>query len=121
MRKLIYGFGTFVFSSLILTSCGPSPDDYKTEEIKSNCDCLKIRGELTKQANEVLSAEEDKTKRKALQETEDYKMWSRKAQEIHMFCFKNFKDYFGDEKCAEYKEFHKEHDKNSELYQSDWD
>jgi hypothetical protein len=118
MKKSKLGFIVLLVG--LLYSCGPSPDDYTTENVKNNCDCLKVRGELTKYANEVLAAESDKVARKELQETDAYKQWTRKSEEIHQFCSKNFKDYFGDDKCPEYKSFHDEFEKSHELYQSDF-
>jgi hypothetical protein len=119
--RLYLKFALTVFIALTFTSCGPSPANYKTEDIKSTCDCLKMRGELTKHSNEFLASESDKEAQKALQDSEDYEQWTKKDEEIIQFCNKKYKDYFGDEKCPEYKTFHTEFERSHELYQSDWD
>ncbi len=39
---------------LVFVSCGPSPKDFKVEEIKSNCDCLRVRAEIIKNKSLIL-------------------------------------------------------------------
>ena len=106
---------------LVFVSCGPSPKDFKVEEIKSNCDCLRVRAEIFKNKSLILENVKDKSKRNELRESSEYEGWMKKDMEINNFCNKNFRGYFSDDKCNEFKVFFEEFDKSNELYRNDND
>jgi hypothetical protein len=119
MKKSKFGFIVLLVGSLY--SCGPSPDDYSTENIKSNCDCLKMRTELMKNANDVLEAESDVTKRKEVQKSDAYKQWTKKKFEIGGFCSKNFKSNLkDDQECPDFEAWKTESKRDKDLYQSEF-
>jgi hypothetical protein len=106
---------------LVFVSCGPSPKDFKVEEIKSNCDCLRVRAEIIKNKSLILVNVKDKSKRNELRESSEYEGWMKKDMEINNFCTKNFRGYFSDDKCNEFKVFFEEFNKSNELYRNDND
>jgi hypothetical protein len=116
---------TNYFLLMILLSfigCGPSPDDYKTESIKSVCDGVKMSTEILKITNDLLEAEPDATKRKEIQNSDDFKKWTKKKLEILSFCSNNFEyNILNMSKCNEYDELSKELKRNRELYQSEFE
>lgn len=62
MKKVFLIFLGGLSLSINITSCGPKPDDFKMENIKSACDCIKMKSDLLKITNDLLEAETDKTK-----------------------------------------------------------
>jgi hypothetical protein len=120
MKKLKTSYWGIICVSLILSSCGPSADDYTTENLKSTCDCVKMNTELQKNYNDLLEAEPDKAKRKELQESDKLREWTKKKMEIISYCSKNL-EYKLDAmtKCPEFEELSKELKRDHELYLSD--
>ena len=118
MKNVKTLIGAIVVASAVFTSCGPSPDDYKTENLKSTCDCVKMKTDLIKITNDMLESETDKSKRTELIETDDYKQWTKKKSEIGGFCSKNFSDN-GDEmkKCPDYEALNKELERDGKLHE----
>ncbi len=122
MKKLKTIYWAILFVFFILTGCGPSPDDYTTESLKSTCDCVKMNTELQKNTNDILEAETDKSKRKELQESDKFRQWTKKEFELLNYCSKNF-DYNLEAmiKCTEFDLLSKELKRGRELYQSDYE
>ena len=107
----------FVIST-IFTSCGPSPDDFKMENIKSTCDCVKMNADLMKITNDILEAETEKTERKQLIESDNYKQWTKKKLERLSYCSKNYSDNLQDmAKCKEYDALSKELARDRKLHE----
>ena len=122
MKKFNSIYLLILLASVILTSCGgASPDDYTIEDVKSTCDCVKVKTEIQKNQNDLLEAEKDTVKRKELQDSEEYEKWSSKKMEIMKHCNKNFDDKLDEvKKCPEFDAMMKELDRDHELYQSDF-
>jgi hypothetical protein len=119
MKNVLKSLGAVLVTSLILTSCGPSPSDYTTETLKSTCDCVKMNTELQKNTNDLLEAETDQAKRTELQNSEEMQEWTAKKLEVSSYCSKNFEYSLTEmSKCPEYDLMSKELKRDHELHQS---
>ena len=118
MKKLMTIFGAVLVASTIFTSCGTNPDDFKMENIKSTCDCVKMNSDLMKITNDLLEAETDKTKRKELIESDNFKEWTKKKMERLSYCSKNYSDKLEDvENCKESDSLFKELERDRKLHE----
>jgi|LauGreDrversion4_2_1035121.scaffolds.fasta_scaffold24634_4 hypothetical protein len=118
MKNVKTLIGAILVASAVFTSCGPSPDDYKTENLKSTCDCVKMKTDLIKITNDLLEGETDKASRTELIESDDYKDWTKKKSEVGGFCSKTFSDNLEEiKKCPEYEMLFKELERDRKLHE----
>lgn len=107
--------GALYVTIFILNSCGPNPDDFKMDNLKSTCDCVKMRTDLLEIENDLL---ESASEREKIKKSNRYKQWRKKSWELTRYWSENFSDNLVDiVKCKEYDALSKELERDRVLHE----